>query len=96
MNRRELLLLAVNRRTRSVELSCERLYMNYCDSQLDNTTQEFFERLESELRVVDDLHLMDTAWLASAEFRERLEPLLNSIRARGGRVTRSTEPIKKI
>ena len=96
LNRRELLLLGLNRKTRSVELSCERLYMKYCDSQLDNSTQELFERLESELGDIDDLRLVDTAWLASQEFRDRLEPLLNFVRARGGRVSPSTKSTEKL
>jgi hypothetical protein len=66
--------------------------MKYCDSRLDNTTQELFERLEVELRGVDDLQLVDTAWLACQDLRQRLEPLLVSVRARGGRVTHSCEP----
>jgi hypothetical protein len=91
VNRRELLLLGINRRTRSVELSCERLYMKFCDSQLDNSTADLFERLALELKAVDHLRLCDTAWLASREFSDQLEPLLISIRARGGRVTHSSK-----
>jgi hypothetical protein len=91
LNRRDLLLLGISRRTRSIELSCERLYMKYCDSQLDNSTQELFERLEFELRSVDNLRLVDTNWLTCDGFRDRLEPLLISVRARGGRVIYSNE-----
>ena len=91
LNRRDLLLLGISRRTRSIELSCERLYMKYCDSQLDNSTQELFERLEFELRSVNNLRLVDTDWLTCQGFRDRLEPLLISVRARGGQVTYSTE-----
>lgn len=65
--------------------------MKFCDSQLDNSTHELFERLETELREIDDLRLVDTAWLTSQKFRERLEPLLISIQARGGRVTHSKD-----
>jgi hypothetical protein len=90
LNRRELLLLGVNRKTRSVELSCERLYMKYYDSQLDNTTEELFERLAVELHGIDKLVLVDTAWLACQDFSQRLEPLLVSVRARGGRVTHTS------
>jgi hypothetical protein len=68
--------------------------MKYCDSQLDNSTQELFERLEIELRGIDDLRLLDTAWLTCQVFRDRLEPLLISVRTRGGRVTHSSESIK--
>jgi hypothetical protein len=90
-----LLLLGINRRSRSVELSCERLYMKFSDSQLDNSTDELFVRLEIELRGIDDLRLVDTAWLTCQEFSDRLEPLLISVRARGGRVTHSCESIKR-
>ena len=68
--------------------------MKFCDSQLDNSSQELFERLEIELRGIDDLRLVDTAWLTSQVFRDRLEPLLISVRARGGRVTHSNESKK--
>jgi hypothetical protein len=68
--------------------------MKFCDSQLDNSTHELFERLEIELRGVDNLRLVDTSWLTSQCLRDRLEPLLISIRARGGRVTHSSEPIQ--
>jgi hypothetical protein len=91
LNRRDLLLFGINRRIRSVELSCERLYMKYCDSQLDNSTQELFERLEFELRGIDNLRLVDTDWLTCQGFKDRLEPLLISVRARGGRVSHSNE-----
>jgi len=94
LNRRDLLLLGINRKIRPVELSCERLYMKYCDSQLDNTTQELFDRLEAELRRVDNLQLVDTAWLSCQDFRQRLEQLLVSVRARGGRVSSSSKSIK--
>ena len=94
LNRRDLLFLGISRKNRSVELSCERLYMKYSDSRLDNTTQELFERLEIELRGVDNLRLVDTAWLACQDLRQRLEPLLVSVRAHGGQVTHSREPVK--
>jgi len=94
LNRRDLLLLGINRKIRPVELSCERLYMKYCDSQLDNTTQELFDRLEAELRRVDNLQLVDTAWLSCQDFRQRLEQLLVSVRARGGRVSSSSKSTK--
>jgi hypothetical protein len=91
LNRRDLLLLGISRRTRSIELSCERLFMKYCDSQLDDSTQELFERLEFELGGVDNLRLVDTNWLTCEGFRDRLKPLLISVRARGGQVTYSNE-----
>jgi hypothetical protein len=68
--------------------------MKFCDSQMDNSTHDLFERLEIELRGIDNLRLVDTAWLTCQVFRDRLEPLLISVRARGGRVTHSSESIK--
>jgi len=68
--------------------------MKFCDSQLDNSTQELFERLEIELRGINDLLLVDTAWLTCQIFRDRVESLLISVRARGGRVTHSSESLK--
>jgi hypothetical protein len=94
LNRRELLLLGINRRQRSVDLSCEWLYMKYCDTLLDNTTQDLFDRLEFELRSVDTIRLVDTAWLTRQDFKDWLDPILTSVRARGGRVTNSTETAK--
>ena len=70
-----------------VELSCERLYMQFCDSQLDDTRQKLFERLEGELQGVGELHLVDSTWLAREDLAQWLEPLLVSMRSRGGRVT---------
>jgi hypothetical protein len=86
LNRRELFTLGL-KRSRSLELSCERLYMQYCDANLENTTSELFERLEVELRGIHDLRLVDTAFLASQDFRKYLDPVLESVRARGGRIT---------
>jgi hypothetical protein len=94
LNRRDLLLLGINRRQRSVDLSCEWLYMKYCDAQLDNYTQDLFDRLEFELRCVDAICLADTAWLTRKDFKDWLEPILNSVRTRGGRVTHSSEATK--
>jgi hypothetical protein len=92
LNRRDLLLLGINRRQRSVDLSCEWLYMKYCDSQLDKYTQELFDRLESELHAVDTIRLLDTAWLTREDFKNWLNPLLAAVRARGGRIIGSSEP----
>jgi hypothetical protein len=94
LNRRDLLLLGINRRLRSVDLSCEWLYMKYCDTQLDNTTQDLFDRLEFELRSVDTIRLLDTAWLTRQDFKDWLGPILASVRARGGRILHSSEPVK--
>ena len=66
--------------------------MQFCDSQLDGTRQKLFERLEGELRGVDELCLVDSSWLAREDLNQWLEPLLVSVRARGGRVKFSRAP----
>jgi hypothetical protein len=91
INRRDLLLLGINRRQRSVDLSCEWLYMKYCDAQLDNYTQDLFDRLEFELRSIDTIRLIDTAWLTRQDFKDWLEPILASVRSRGGQITNLSE-----
>ena len=58
--------------------------MRYCDSQLNGTTRELFERLDGELRSIDELHLVDSTWLAHEELRQQLEPVLFSMWSRGG------------
>ena len=60
--------------------------MRYHDSHLDGTSRELFERLENELKDIDELRLVDSAWLMDEGLGERLRPLLASVRARGGRV----------
>jgi hypothetical protein len=87
LNRRDLILLGTNRKARSVELSCERLYMQFSDSQLDESAQKLFARLELELREVDELRLVDSTWLVREDLKQWLEPLLASLRSRGSRVT---------
>jgi hypothetical protein len=91
MNRRELLTFGIHRKSRAVELSCERLYMKFSDSLLDNTTQELFDRLEAELLGVDSVILVDTSWLSSDDLKQRLEPLLASVQARGVRISHSAD-----
>jgi hypothetical protein len=70
--------------------------MKYCDTQLDNSTQDLFDRLEFELRGVDTIRLLDTAWLTRQDFRDWLDPILTSVRARGGQVTHSSETAKNL
>lgn len=47
---------------------------------------DWLAQIEQELRDVDVLRLLDEEWLASTGISERIEPLLQAFRARGGRV----------
>jgi hypothetical protein len=68
--------------------------MKYCDTQLDNSTKDLFDRLEFELRGVDNICLVDIAWLTRQDFKDWLEPILTYVRARGGRITHSSETVE--
>jgi hypothetical protein len=87
--RREFLRLGSSRQSRErrrVELSCERLYMRYLDSIDECTTADVFEALERDLRDVTTLRLTCTAWLSREDFHSWIEPLFDSLTARGVRV----------
>jgi len=84
MNRREFLFFAKNRKN-TAELSCERLYMRYLDSTLDDTTSQFFNTVERDLSTVTVLHVRDAAWLRCEELKP-VESILDAFCQRGGRV----------
>ena len=74
--RRDFLLLRPHLAAPSAELSCERLYMRYLDSQMDGSTLTLFANLRDDLRTVTTLRLTDTAWLSCAELKEQLDAAL--------------------
>jgi hypothetical protein len=67
-------------------LSCEQLFMRFLDSQADGTTTQLFENLAGDLRGITTVRLTDTTWLARADLKDRLDPILEGFRARGGRI----------
>ena len=83
IERRDFLALKPGRRA---DLSCERLYMRFLDAQADDTTSELFDRLAADLRAATVVHLTETAWLSRAEMRSRLDEVLRSFKAAGGRI----------
>ena len=87
IDRRDFLLLRAGREVLSVELSCEQLLMKYLDAQLDDTTANLFTRLDRELQGARELRVVDTSWLAREDFKQQLDRVLDSFRARGGRIT---------
>jgi sugar/nucleoside kinase (ribokinase family) len=110
MNRRDFLLFKVGPKSRVAELSCERLFMHYVDSQFvleranaeatdvnasdgeppavidRGTTEQLFAEVARRLQDADVVRIVDAAWLARDDFRERVESLLGMVRARGGHV----------
>jgi hypothetical protein len=71
---------------RSLDLSCEWLMMKFLDAERDGSTTDFFARLEHDLRRLDAIRLVDASWLVRNDLVERLGPLLDAFRTRGGRV----------
>ena len=50
------------------------------------SADDWLQQIENQLRDVDVLKLFDQEWLISTPISERIEPLLEAFRARGGRV----------
>jgi hypothetical protein len=83
VERRDFLLL---RAGQPAVLSCEQLFMRYLDSQMDGTTAQLFEHLAGDLRGVPAVRLTETTWLANADLRDQINPILKSFKAGGGRI----------
>jgi hypothetical protein len=47
---------------------------------------DWLRQIEAQLREVEVLKLLDQEWLTPTGINERLEPVLNAFRARGGRI----------
>jgi len=86
IDRRGFLLLRPSGDPVVIELSCEQLLMKYLDARVDGAAADLFARLNEELRGARELRLVDTTWLAREDLRQRLEPVLDAFRARGGRL----------
>lgn len=76
INRRAFLL--PKPRVRVLELSCERLYMQYADARSGGRLPEFLKGVERELEAADSVRLTAREWLARDDFREQVEPLLHA------------------
>ena len=67
-------------------LSCERLFMRFLDSQMDDTTAQLFANLAADLGRVTTIRLTDTTWLSREDLRQQLDSVLTNFTSRGGRV----------
>jgi hypothetical protein len=70
-----------------LDVSGERLYMQYVDSRVHGTTANLFEALADELREIDELRVSQSAWIGGVEMSAHLDPVLTAFRARGGRIS---------
>ncbi|HMB79309.1 MAG TPA: hypothetical protein VKI43_04555 [Vicinamibacterales bacterium] len=67
-------------------LSCERLFMRFLDSQMDDTTGQLFDNLAVDLRKVNAVQLTDLSWLSRADLKAQLDSVLAAFTSRGGRI----------
>ena len=85
MKRREFFLLGTGRR-RTLEVSCQRLYMTFVEAKMDGSVDALVERLKQKSTAAHRLRLRETVWLSRTDFKAALAPLLDDFLARGGTV----------
>jgi hypothetical protein len=85
MNRRDLFAL----RTTSpgtAEVSCETLFVHYCDALGAGEGDAFLSRAAAEFAKTRRLILKNSYWLDQRRIAEAIAPVLTEYRARGGLV----------
>jgi len=87
MRRRDFCLLQAGHR-RVLDVSCERLYMQYVDARLEGRSESFLERVREGLRGAHTVKLHQAFWLEHESLREIVGPVLRELTARGGTVER--------
>ncbi|MCY4029219.1 MAG: hypothetical protein OXH75_23235 [Acidobacteria bacterium] len=85
MNRRDFILLGRGR-TRTLDVSCERLYMTFVEARMNGSTAALLARLAEQSAPAHRVRLRETMWLARADFRAALMPVIDAFESRGGTV----------
>ena len=85
MDRRDFILLGRGR-TRTLDVSCERLYMTFVEARMSGSTAALLARLAEQSARARRVRLRETVWLARADFRSALKPVLDAFESRGGTV----------
>ena len=85
MNRRDFFRLR-NPARGIFELSCEKLYMRFLDSQLDGTQEQLLGRTRETVLRSRIIHLKDASWLNRGELKKKLDPLFEEFQAGGGQI----------
>src|SRR5262249_32754572 len=85
-NRRDVLLLRLDRGRDRMELSCERLLMKYLDAQTHGATRALLAGLDGELKKIRELRVVDREWLTREDLAADLDRVLDAFKARGGKV----------
>ena len=85
MNRRDFILLGRGR-ARTLEVSCERLYMTFVDARVNGSADALLARLAEQSARAHRVRLRETVWLAREDFRSAVMPILDAFKSRGGTV----------
>jgi len=84
MNRREFLSFTTDAQT--MDVSCEKLYMQYLDALQQGHEKRFLDRKFEEFACARRLRLRESFWLKSQALRQAIEPRLERYKAQGGTV----------
>ena len=85
MNRRDFILLGRGP-TRTLDVSCERLYMTFVEARMNGSTAALLARLAEQSARASRVRLRETVWLARDDFRSAIRPVLEALESRGGTV----------
>ncbi len=85
MNRRDFILLGGGG-TRTLEVSCERLYMTFVEARMNGSADALLARLAEQSVRARRIRLRETVWLARDDFHSALKPVLDAFESRGGKV----------
>ena len=85
MNRRDFILLGRGR-SRTLDVSCERLYMTFVEARMNGSSADLLARLTEHSARARRVRLRETVWLARDDFRSAIKPVLDAFESRGGTV----------
>lgn len=85
MNRRDFFRVSTGQK-HVLDVDCERLYMQYVDSQAEGTSEELLTRFSDELLRASEIRLHQHSWVAYSELQGVVSPMLERFRSRGGLV----------
>ncbi len=83
MNRRDFFRVSTGQ-NHVLDVDCERLYMQYVDSEAEGTSEELLTRFSDELLRASEVRLHQHSWVAYSELQGAVSPLLERFRSRGG------------
>ena len=83
MNRRDFFRVSTGQK-HVLDVDCERLYMQYVDSQAEGTSEELLTRFSDELLRASEVRLHQHSWVAYSELQGAVSPMLERFRSRGG------------